>query len=179
MSHVHDGGGKLGPLVAGGAPRVCLVAAVASNGVIGANGAIPWHLPEDLRHFKALTLGHPVIMGRRTWESLGKALPGRENIVVTRTPGYEARGAAVAASLEAALAMCADKSVAFVIGGAELYRAALPKADGLVFTEIHRDYAGDTWFPEFDRRQWRQTQCIPQTGADGVRFDFVLYERLR
>ena len=161
----------------GGAPRVFLVAAVAANGVIGAGGKLPWHLPEDLKHFKALTLGHPVIMGRKTWESLGRPLPGRENIVVTRAVGYDAPGACVAASLEAALALCAGEPVVFVIGGSELYAAALPLADGLVLTEIHRDYEGDTRFPAFDRKAWRETQRKPQAGADGLRFDFVLYEK--
>lgn len=159
------------------APRVYLVAAVAANGVIGAKGGLPWHLPEDLRHFKSLTLGHPVIMGRRTWESLGRALPGRENIVVTRAAGYEAPGASVAASLDAALALCAGEPTAFVIGGGELYAEALPVADGLVLTEIQRDYPGDARFPDYDRAAWRETQRKPQTGADGLRFDFVLYER--
>jgi dihydrofolate reductase len=158
-------------------PRVYLVAAVAANGVIGANGKLPWHLPEDLKHFKALTLGHPLIMGRKTWESLGKALPGRENIVVTRAPGYEAPGASVASSLDGALALCAAEPTVFVIGGGELYSAALPLADGLVLTEIQRDYAGDARFPRFDRSAWRETQRKPQTSADGLRFDFVLYEK--
>jgi dihydrofolate reductase len=155
-----------------------LVAAVARNRVIGAGGKLPWSLPEDLRHFKALTLGHPVIMGRKTWESLARRpLPGRENIVVTRSPGYDAPGAHVAASLEAALAFCAGEPLAFVIGGGELYEAALPHADGLVLTEIGRDYAGDAQFPQFDRAAWRETQRKPQTGAQGLSFDFVLYER--
>jgi dihydrofolate reductase len=157
--------------------RVYLVAAVAANGVIGAKGKLPWHLPEDLRHFKALTLGHPVIMGRKTWESLGRPLPGRENIVVTRAAGYDAPGASVAASLEGALAFCAGEPVAFVIGGGELYAEALPLADGMVLTEIQRDYAGDARFPDYDRAAWRETQRKPQTGADGLRFDFVLYEK--
>ncbi|MGH8687536.1 MAG: dihydrofolate reductase [Burkholderiales bacterium] len=157
--------------------RVYLVAAVSANGVIGANGKLPWQLPEDLRHFKSLTLGHPVIMGRRTWESLAQPLPGRENVVVTRTPGYEAPGAHVAASLEGALALCAGEPVAFVIGGSELYAAALPIADGLVLTEIHRAFEGDVRFPEFDRSRWRETQRRPQAGAGGLAFDFVLYER--
>ena len=161
----------------GAVPRVYLVGAVAANGVIGAGGKLPWRLPEDLRHFKALTLGHAVIMGRRTWESLGRPLPGRDNIVVTRSAGYQAPGAHVAASLDAALAFCAGEPVAFVIGGGELYAAALPIADGLVLTEIARDYAGDARFPDFDRSAWRETQRRPQTGADGLRFDFVLYER--
>jgi dihydrofolate reductase len=187
MSHAQDGGRTREPPVPGIAPRVgaadrprvYLVAAVAANGVIGAGGKIPWHLPEDLRHFKALTLGHAVVMGRRTWESLGKALPGRENIVVTRTPAYQAPGAAVAASLEAALALCAGEKLVFVIGGAELYRAALALADGLVLTEIGQDYPGDTRFPEFDRREWREVRRVPGAGAGGPRFDFVLYERAR
>jgi dihydrofolate reductase len=161
----------------GRAPHVYLVAAVAANGVIGARGKLPWHLPEDLQHFKALTLGHPVIMGRKTWESLGRPLPGRENIVITRSAAYEAPGASVAASLQAALALCVDEPMAFVIGGSELYAAALPIADGLVLTEIHRDYDGDTRFPEFDRKAWRETQRKPQVGAGGLRFDFVLYEK--
>lgn len=159
--------------------RVTLVAAVAANGVIGSGGRLPWRLPEDLRHFKSLTLGHPVIMGRKTWESLGKPLPGRENIVVTRSRGYDAPGAHVAASLDAALALCDGEPVAFVIGGGELYAAALPMADAMVLTEIDRDFAGDAHFPPFDRAAWRETRRKPQTGADGLRFDFVLYERDR
>jgi dihydrofolate reductase len=157
-------------------PRVYLVAAVAANGVIGNQGRLPWQLPEDLQHFKRLTLGHPVIMGRRTWESLGKALPGRDNIVVTRRPGYEAPGAAVARSLEAALALCSAEPVAFVIGGSDLFAESLPIAAGLVLTEIHRDFPGDARFPEFDRSQWRETQREAHTAADGMRFDFVRYE---
>src|SRR5712691_1241333 len=104
-----------------GQPRVYLVAAVAANGTIGAAGQLPWRLPEDLTHFKRVTMGHPVIMGRRTWESLGRSLPGRENIVVTGRPGYEAPGAAVATSLEAALALCIGEPVVFVIGGTRLF----------------------------------------------------------
>ena len=156
--------------------RIYIVAAVASNGIIGARGKLPWRLPEDLQHFKKLTLGHPVIMGRRTWESLRTALPGRENVVVTRSGGYEAPGAAVANSLEAALALCAGEPVAFVIGGGELYAAALPLAAGLVLTEIHRDFKGDARFPDYDRAKWREKQRESHTAADGMRFDFVLYE---
>ena len=158
-------------------PRVYLVAAVAANGIIGANGKLPWHIPEELKHFKKLTLGHPVIMGRRTWESLKGPLPQRENIVVTRTPGYEAPGAAVATSLEGALAMCIGEPVAFVIGGTQLFKESLPIAAGIVLTEIQRDYEGDTWFPAWDRSQWRESQREAHTAADGTRFDFVLYEK--
>ena len=157
-------------------PRIYLIAAVAANGVIGHQGRLPWHLPEDLKHFKRLTQGHPIIMGRRTWESLGGLLPGREHIVVTRTPGYEALGAAVASSLDAAVALCAGEPILFVIGGRELFAEALPLATGLVMTEIHRDYQGDTWFPPYDRSRWRETQRERHAAHDGTKFDFVLYE---
>ena len=159
------------------APKVYLVAAVAANGVIGKHGQLPWHLPEDLKHFKRLTSGHPVIMGRRTWESLGKPLPGRDNIVVTHKQGYDAPGAAVANSLEAALALCAGEPVAFVIGGSQLFAESMSFAAGLIMTEIYRDFQGDTWFPDYDRSKWRETQREAHTAGDGMRFDFVLYER--
>ena len=158
-------------------PRVYLVAAVAANGIIGANGKLPWHIPEELKHFKQLTLGHPVIMGRRTWESLKGPLPQRENIYVTSQAGYDAPGAAVASSLDAALAMCIGEPVAFVIGGTQLFEESLPIAAGMVLTEIQRDYEGDTWFPKWDRKQWKETQREAHTAADGTKFDFVLYER--
>jgi dihydrofolate reductase len=159
-------------------PRVYLVAAVASNRIIGANGGLPWRLPEDMRFFRKVTVGHPVIMGRRTWESLKGPLPERENIVVTRTAGYDAPGAAVASSLDAALALCAGEPLAFVIGGSRLFEEALPLAAGLILTEIHRDFPGDTWFPQFDRARWREAKREAHTAADGMRFDFVTYERV-
>lgn len=192
MSHPHDAQNRRQPLVGSGSspvgpdraqpasgPRIYLVAAVASNGVIGVRGKLPWHLPEDLKHFKALTLGRPIIMGRRTWESLGKPLPGRENIVVTRAAGYEAPGAGVASSLEHALALCVGEPVVFVIGGEKLYEAALGIADGLVLTEIKKDYEGDARFPDYDRSRWREAQREAHVAPDGTRFDFVLYERAR
>lgn len=177
MSQFSDRSDLVLPSVGQKPTRIYLVAALARNGVIGARGKLPWHLPEDLRHFRRLTLNHPVIMGRRTWESLGKPLPGRENIVISRKPGFEAPGASVARSIEGAVALCAGEPVAFVIGGAAIYAAALPLADGLVLTEIDRDYEGDTRFPEWDRKGWRVAQKEAHTAADGVRFDFVLYER--
>ncbi|HUQ77215.1 MAG TPA: dihydrofolate reductase [Burkholderiales bacterium] len=158
-------------------PKIYLVAAVASNGVIGRDGHLPWHLPEDLQHFKRLTLGHPIIMGRRTWESLPRALPGRDNIVVSASPGYDAPGAAVANSLEGAIALCAGESVAFVIGGSRLFADSLPIAAGLVMTEIERDYEGDTWFPQYDHSRWRESQREHHVAEDGTKFAFVLYER--
>ncbi len=157
-------------------PKIYLVVAVASNGVIGRNGQLPWHLPEDLKHFKRLTLGHPIIMGRRTWESLKGPPPGRDNIVVTRQAGYDAPGAAVANSLGGAVALCAGEPVAFVIGGTSLFAESLPIAAGIVMTEIHRDYAGDTWFPQYDPPRWRESHRESHVAADGTKFDFVLYE---
>jgi len=179
MSQFDDSSPPAAPPVAEKRPRVILVAALARNGVIGVRGKLPWHLPADLQHFKALTLGHPLLMGRKTWESLARRpLPGRDNIVVTRQPGYAAPGARVVASLEAALALCAGEAVAFVIGGAELYAAALPRADALALTEIHANFEGDVRFPAFSRAEWRETERRAQAD-DGLRFDFVLYERKR
>lgn len=164
------------PSVALKTTLVYVIAAVARNGVIGANGGMPWRLPEDLKHFKGLTLGHPVIMGRRTWESLGKPLSGRENIIVTRRASYAAAGASIAGSLEAALALCAGRPKAFVIGGTRLFAESLPIAAGLAMTEIHHDYEGDTRFPEYDQSKWKETNREGHTAANGVRFDFVRYE---
>jgi len=168
-------GGNTG---AGRPTRVCVIAALASNGVIGAGGRLPWRLPDDLKRFKALTVGHPVIMGRRTWESIGRALPGRRNIVISRQPGFTAPGAEVAASLDASLALCGRTELAFVIGGAELYAAALPLADALELTEIDAPVEGDTKFPAFDRSAWREVRREPHRSAVGLRFDFVRYERV-
>ncbi len=170
-------GGPAPPPVGPGGTRIFLVAAVARNGVIGDRGKLPWRLPEDMRHFKRQTLNHPVIMGRRTWESLDAPLVDRENIVVSRTAGFSAPGASVAVSLASAIALCAGEPVAFVIGGAAIYAEALPLAEGLVLTEIDRDYPGDTHFPNWDRKGWRVAQKETHTSADGVRFAFVRYER--
>lgn len=166
------------PPVVRSAPRILLIAAVAANGVIGAKGGLPWRLPEDLKRFKRLTLGHPVIMGRRTWQSLGRPLPGRANIVVTRRQGFAAPGARVAGSLEEALALCEGEALVYVIGGEALYRAALPRASAMLLTEIHRDYEGEARFPQFDRAEWREKAREPHSAADGTPFDFVEYERL-
>jgi dihydrofolate reductase len=156
-----------------------VIAAVARNGVIGRDNALPWHLPADLRHFRALTMGHAVVMGRKTWESLPdkfRPLPGRHNIVVTRNSGYAAAGATVVTSLADAVA-AASGSDAFVIGGAELYRAALAQADRLELTEIARDYEGDTYFPARDPAQWRETARDAQRDDSGLDFAFVSYRR--
>ena len=156
-----------------------LIAAVARDGVIGIGNRLPWHLPADLGHFKALTTGHAVIMGRKTWESLParfRPLPGRRNIVVTRDTAYRAEGAMVANSLPAAIE-AADGGEAFVIGGAELYAAALPLADRLQLTEIDARFAGDTWFPAVDPGLWREAAREAHCGDEGFDYAFVTYER--
>lgn len=162
------------------ATRICLIAAMAANGIIGRNNALPWHLPADLKRFKALTTGHPVVMGRKTYESIGKPLPQRRNLVITRNRGYSAPGCEVVHSLDAALAACRDAPEIFVIGGAELYRESLPYAQCLEFTEIHAEFEGDASFPEFAMDQWRETAREVHEGEAGVpfRYDFVRYERI-
>lgn len=159
---------------------VSLIAAVGKNRVIGRAGALPWHLPADLHHFKALTMGKPIIMGRRTHESIGKALPGRHNIVISRNPDYRADGASVVASLAAALALAESDGAAeaMVIGGAEIYTQALAQADRIYLTEVADAPEGDVFFPEIDAGQWRETvrEAAPAE-ADRPAFDFVTLQR--
>ena len=160
-------------------PTLTLIAAVARNGVIGIANRLPWRLPADLRHFKALTLGHSVIMGRKTWESLPpnfRPLPGRQNIVVTRNRDYRAAGATVVASLPAALAAAAGDE-AFVIGGAELYTTALPLAQRLQLTEIDASYEGDTFFPAIDPVVWREIGRETHCDESGLGYAFVIYQK--
>ncbi|GGL92766.1 dihydrofolate reductase [Nakamurella endophytica] len=149
---------------------VTLVAAVAANGVIGADGGMPWHLPEDLRRFRRLTTGRTLVMGRRTWDSIGRPLPGRRTVVVTRDRAWAADGATVAHSLADALALAGPDAV--VVGGGEIYAAALPVADVLELTHVDRAVAGDTRFPEIRVDEWRETERQDRDG-----FSFVRYER--
>jgi dihydrofolate reductase len=160
-------------------PRITLIVARARNGVIGANGAIPWRLPGEQARFKAATMGHPMVMGRKTWESIGRPLPGRRSVVVSRQPGYAAAGAEIVASLDAALALCAGAAEVFVIGGEQLYREALPRADRLLVTEIDADFDGDARWPAIDPAQWRETarEHRPPTAERAIAFDFVTYVR--
>ena len=159
--------------------RIALIAAVAENGVIGADNQLPWRLPEDLKRFRALTLGHAVIMGRKTWESLPRALPGRQNIVVTRQRGYAAAGADAVASFAAALECVRMPEPVFCIGGAEIYRAALPLAMTLQLTEIARNFDGDARFPPFERNDWRETarEVHAPDQPGGFAYAYVTYER--
>jgi dihydrofolate reductase len=158
-------------------PRLTIIAAVAANGIIGKDNRMPWHLPEDLKRFKSLTMGHPMIMGRKTWESLPGRLPGRPHIVVSRNPGYQAAGATVVPSLAAAVAAAGDAGEVFVIGGAELYAQALAAADRLQLTEIAADFAGDAHFPAYDRAAWRETAREAHRAEAGFDYVFVTYER--
>jgi dihydrofolate reductase len=146
---------------------VAIIAAVAANGVIGDGLAMPWRLPDDLRRFRSLTTGHAVVMGRRTWQSLGRALPQRENVVLTRDPAFVAAGAHVVRSLDAALALATLPAPVFVIGGAALFAEALPRAAIFHLTAIHADYAGDVRFPPWNRDAWREVGR-EDVAADGA-----------
>jgi dihydrofolate reductase len=162
--------------------KVILVAAIARGDVIGTGETIPWHIPEDLAYFRDLTMGHAVVMGRRTWDSLPerfRPLPGRRNIVVTRNPTWAADGAERAGSLDDALALASDAADVFVIGGSEIFAAALPLADALVLTEVDLDVAGDVLFPDWDRAAFAELGRIPLVAADGTSLAFVTYERRR
>ncbi len=136
--------------------EIALIAAMANHRVIGMHNQMPWHLPADLKHFKAITLGKPIIMGRKTFESLGRALPGRDNLVVSRQTDYDAPGATVYANLENALSDVKHVPEIMVIGGAQLFEQALPLADRLYLTFIDLEVEGDTFFPEWDSAQWRE-----------------------
>lgn len=159
-------------------PELVLVAAVARNGVIGANGGMPWHLPADLKHFKAITLGHPVVMGRRTFESIGRALPGRRNVVVSRSLSSAPDGCVLAASLEEAV-RAAEAATVMVIGGGELYRQALPRASRLELTLIDAAPAGDTRFPPWSLKDWQLVamQVCPADQANPYRLVFCTLTR--
>lgn len=153
---------------------------MSKNRVIGANGAIPWHLPEELKRFKALTMGHHIIMGRKTWESIGRLLPGRETVIVTRQPGYRVQGATVAHSLVDAIAAGGGDGEIFVIGGAELYAQALPVAHRLYLTTVDAEVAGDTFMPAFDERGWREvsSEHVAADSRNRHAFRCTTYERV-
>ncbi len=142
-------------------PRLSLIVAMAKNRVIGADGKIPWHLPNELQLFKRITMGHHIVMGRKTYESIGRLLPGRTTVIVTRQHGYAIAGAKIAHTLEDAVALCAGDSEVFVIGGGELYRAAMPLADRIYLTVVAAEPAGDTQMPELDATQWRLHSTEP------------------
>ena len=160
--------------------RIALIAALAENRVIGRENRLPWRLPADLRRFKSVTMGKPVIMGRKTYESIGKPLPGRSNIVVTRDPDYRAQGCQVVHSLEQALEAGAGHAEVMVIGGAELYREALGRAERMYLTLIRAEVDGDTLFPDIEPQQWRELEreshCADEKNQ--YDYDFVTLQRV-
>lgn len=160
-------------------PALAIIAAVARNGVIGVDGGLPWRLPADLKRFRALTEGHAVIMGRRTWQSLGRPLPKRQNLVVSRRDAFAADGALVVRSLAEALAHVAMPAPAFCIGGSELYREALNIADTMYLTEINRDFEGDARFPAIVPQEWQEAEreAGPTDPSADFTYSFVTYRR--
>jgi dihydrofolate reductase len=159
-------------------PRISIIVAYSANRVIGAGGRMPWHLSADLKRFKALTMGHSIIMGRKTWQSLGRLLPGRRHVIISRDPQFTVPSATVVTSLDEAVASCSGEAEVFVIGGGEIYTLALPLAHRLYATEIDVKFAGDTFFPDIASGQWRETTREPFVDtATGLRYAFVTYDR--
>ena len=159
--------------------RLNIIAAMARNGVIGIGNRLPWRLPEDLQRFKRLTMGHHIIMGRKTFESIGRPLPGRVTVILTRDRDYRAQGCLTAHTLQAAIDACGDDPEVFCVGGAELYAQVLPLADRLYLTEIQADFAGDAYFPAFDSQLWQESGREHRVSAEGLDYDFVIYDRRR
>jgi len=153
--------------------NINVIVAMARNRVIGINNTLPWRLPADLQHFKALTMGHHLIMGRKTYESIGKPLPGRTTVIVTRNAAYHVEGCISATSIDAAIAACGEDPEIFFVGGAELYVQVLPRADRLYLTEIQADYVGDAHFPELERGAWREVERTINVSPEGLSYHFV------
>ncbi|GIU45729.1 type 3 dihydrofolate reductase [Shewanella algidipiscicola] len=153
--------------------KIAMIAAMANNRVIGKDNQMPWHLPEDLRHFKAMTLGKPVVMGRKTYESIGRPLPGRHNIVISRQAGLTIEGVTCVTSFEAALQAAGECDELVVIGGGQLYQALLPRADKLYLTEINLDVEGDTFFPDWNDGSWERVTTEAHTNEKGLEYCFI------
>lgn len=158
---------------------ISIIVAASTNNIIGAQGELPWRLSDDLKHFKAVTMGKPIVMGRKTWESIGRALPGRQNIVVTRQAGYKADGCDVVASVEGAISVAGDAEEIMVIGGSQIYDLALPIAHRLYLTRVHAHVDGDAYFPPVDEAEWKLVSDESHTADDRNEFDFSfrVYER--
>jgi dihydrofolate reductase len=158
---------------------ISVIVAASTNNVIGMQGGLPWRISDDLKRFKALTLGKPVVMGRRTYESIGRPLPGRQNIVITRQAGFDAQGCDVVASPQEALAITGGAAEVFVIGGSEIYALFLPQANRLYLTRVHARIDGDAHFPDIDEKQWRlvDTEAHDASDANQFAFEFRTYER--
>jgi dihydrofolate reductase len=158
--------------------RLSIIVAMARNRVIGVDNRLPWHIPGELKYFKQLTMGHHIIMGRKTYESIGRPLPGRVTVIVTRDTRYSQEGCLVAHSLEEAIRLAEGDEEVFFVGGDSLYRQALPLVDRLYITEIQADFEGDAHFPEFDCGIWSEASRSPQVTDDGLGFDYVVYDRV-
>lgn len=158
--------------------QLSIIVAVANNNVIGQHNTLPWHLPEDLKRFKALTMGHHIIMGRKTYESLGRLLPGRTTVIVSRNQHYHVKDAVVVHSLKQALEASQADTEAFLIGGAELFEIGLKLADKIYLTEIHADFDGDAFLPTFDLACWQETSREQHKATNGLAFSYVCYERM-
>jgi len=154
-----------------------LIVAFAKNRVIGHNNTLPWHLPEDLKRFRALTMGHHIIMGRKTYESLGRLLPGRTTVIVTRNRHYKVEGALIAHSLQAAWILASGDAEPFVIGGAELYKQGLEHATKLYITEVQGDYEGDAFFPKIEQSHWQLSEKKDHIAASGLEYSDLIYLR--
>ncbi|HWU34503.1 MAG TPA: dihydrofolate reductase [Methylovorus sp.] len=159
-------------------PKLSLIVAIAHDGVIGVNNTLPWHLPEDLKRFRALTMGHHIIMGRKTYESLNRLLPGRTTVIVTRNPDYRVEGALIASSLQNAISQSAGDEEVFLIGGAELYREGLGQADRLYITEIEASFSGDAFFPAIDYAQWKLVAEERHVSVNHLIYRYLTYDRL-
>jgi dihydrofolate reductase len=161
--------------------RVSIVAAISENGVIGRDGGLPWRISSDLRRFKQLTMGHHLVMGRKTFQSIGRTLPGRTTLVLTRNGEFQAPGVIVACDLDEALDYCRGDGEVFIVGGAEVYRQALPRAQRLYLTEVHARVDGDAFFPQLDRSQWRlaEEQRQPSGEKDEYASDFRVFDRIQ
>ncbi len=155
--------------------NLSLIVAFANNQVIGINNTLPWHLPEDLKRFRALTMGHHIIMGRKTYESLGRLLPGRTTIIVTRNKDFKVEGALIAHSLQAALLLAAGDAEPFIIGGAELYKEGLKLANKLYITEVHAEFVGDAFLPEIDLSAWSLSEKKDHSSANGLEYSDLIY----
>ncbi|MCL1076684.1 type 3 dihydrofolate reductase [Parashewanella spongiae] len=153
--------------------QIAMIAAMTVNRVIGKDNKMPWHLPEDLKHFKAMTMNKPIVMGRKTFESIGSPLPGRHNIVISRQPDYAQEGISVVSSFEQAKELVGTCDELVVIGGGQLYEALLPQADKLYLTQINIDVAGDTYFPYWDDGNWLQISCTNKVNDKGIEYRFL------
>lgn len=163
--------------------RLSIIVAVAENNVIGRGNTLPWHVPEDLKSFKKITMGKPIVMGRKTYESIGRPLPGRTNIVITRNPEWQAEGVSTVASLAEALALAEQRCVIdgmdelFVIGGEQIYRLAMASAQRIYMTRVHTNVEGDAYFPELSASEWQQVANQPASEAAEVDYAFLVFER--